>query len=110
MRWRSAMPETLIHRALESLPDDFYEEARIRLIEGKVHRWAGAVSGLPGGFPIRAARRSHQPDIAGQGLFVVGDYLFESTLNGVLRSAGIATDLLEEWLRATPERDALCAR
>ena len=102
--------ETLVRRALESLPDDLYEEARVRLIEGKVHRWAGAVCGLPGGIPIRDARRTHQPDVAGDGLFVVGDYLFESTLNGVLRSAGIATDLLEEWLRAALSCDAFCTR
>ena len=57
--------DTLVRRALESLPDDLYEEARVRLIEGKVHRWAGAVSGLPGGFPVRAARRTHRPDVAG---------------------------------------------
>ena len=46
---------TLIARALESLPDELYDEARRRIIEGKVHRWAGAVSGQPGGYPV--ARR-----------------------------------------------------
>ena len=45
----------LVARALESLPDDLYDEARRRIIEGKVHRWAGAVSGQPGGCPL--ARR-----------------------------------------------------
>ena len=44
---------TLIARVLESLPDDLYVEARRRMIEGKVHRWAGAVSGQPGGCPLR---------------------------------------------------------
>ena len=43
----------LIAAALESLPDGLDDEARQRAIEGKVHRWAGAVSGQPGGCPLR---------------------------------------------------------
>ena len=86
---------TLIDRAIESLPDDLYDDARHHMIEGKVHRWAGAVSGQPGGSPLRDAATAHRPEpIEHPGLVVVGDYLFDSTLNGVLRSAHIATDLL----------------
>ena len=107
----NADDETLIRSALESLPDDLGEQARRRFIEGRVHRWAGAVCGQPGGFPIRDARLSHQPDARGHsGLFVVGDYLFESTLNGVLRSAGVATDLITDLVREwAPARDASAA-
>jgi monoamine oxidase len=87
----------LVARALESLPDELYDEANGRIIEGKVHRWAGAVSGQPGGCPLRDAASAHRPEpIEHPGLVVVGDYLFDSTLNGVLRSARIATDSLRE--------------
>ena len=82
----------MIAAALESLPDDLYGEARQRAIEGKVHRWAGAVSGQPGGYPLRDVSSAHRPEpVEHPGLVVVGDYLFDSTLNGVLRSAHIAT-------------------
>ncbi len=88
----------LVRRALESLPDDLYAEACDRFIEGKVHRWAGAVSAQPGGFPVRDARTAHRPEAAEYaGLFLVGDYLFDGTINGVLRSANVATDLLQNW-------------
>ena len=90
---------SLVARALESLPDELYEEARRRIIEGKVHRWAGAVSGQPGGHPLRDADSIHRPEpVEHPGLVVVGDYLFDSTLNGVLRSARIATGLLRGLL------------
>ena len=93
---------TLVARALESLPDELYDEARRRIIEGKVHRWAGAVSGQPGGYPLRDAGSAHRPEpVEHPGLVVVGDYLFDSTLNGVLRSARIATDLLRGLLSSS---------
>ncbi|MEO8036348.1 MAG: FAD-dependent oxidoreductase [Acidobacteriota bacterium] len=89
----------LVARALESLPEALYDEARRWLIEGKVHRWAGAVSGQPGGHPLRDANSAHRPEpVDHPGLVVVGDYLFDSTLNGVLRSARVATGLLRDLL------------
>jgi len=58
------------------------------LLEARVHRWTGAVSGLPGGWRPRSLDRRHQPEpVYHPNLFVVGDYLFDSTLNGVLDSA-----------------------
>ena len=91
--------QTLIGRAIESLPDELYDEAREDLIEGKVHRWAAAVNAQPGGLPVREARSTHLPEAAEYpGIFVVGDYLFDSTLNGVLDSANFATDLTESWI------------
>ena len=91
----NADDRALIARAIESLPDELYSEARAQLIEGRVHRWAGAVSGQPGGFPLRDPGLAHQPEpIEHPALVVVGDYLFDSTLNGVLRSAHIATDCI----------------
>jgi monoamine oxidase len=90
--------ETLLARALDSLPADLSNLARRRIIEGKVHRWAGAVSGQPGGRPLLDAATAHRPEpIEHPGLVVVGDYLFDSTLNGVLRSARISTSLVADW-------------
>jgi monoamine oxidase len=86
---------TLVARAIDSLPDVLYRKAKRHVIEGKVHRWVGALSGTPGGFPLRDPRVSHQPEpIEHERLAMVGDYLFDSTLNGVLRSAEIATDIV----------------
>jgi monoamine oxidase len=97
LRLCNADDRTLIAHVLESLPQTLQREASARFIEGKVHRWAGAVSGQPGGFRLRAPREAHQPEpVEHPGVVVVGDYLFDSTLNGVLRSARIATDLVAE--------------
>ena len=91
----NADDRTLIVRAIESLPDALQAAARQHVVEGRVHRWAGALSGTPGGFPLRDPRAAHQPEpIEHEHLTMVGDYLFDSTLNGVLRSAEIATDLV----------------
>ena len=103
----NADDETIVRRALESLPAELSEQARTRLVEARVHRWAGAVSGQPGGCPIRDVRRAHQPDaVRHAGLFAVGDYLVESNLNGVIRSADVATDLLAAWVGAPRRPDA----
>ena len=95
LRLSNADDRTLAALALDSLPDALFDEARSCAVEAKVHRWAGAVSGQPGGFRVRPAREAHQPEpVEHPGLAVVGDYLFDSTLNGVLRSASIATELI----------------
>ena len=104
----NADDRTLIARAIESLPDELYDEARAQLIEGRVHRWAGAVSGEPGGFPLRDPGLAHQPEpVEHPALVVVGDYLFDSTLNGVLRSARIATDCIATQLMHSETRDLI---
>jgi protoporphyrinogen oxidase len=103
LRHANADDRTLIARVLDSLPGGLQNEARARFLEGKVHRWAGAVSGQPGGFHVRPPREAHRPEPTEHpGLVVVGDYLFDSTLNGVLRSATIAAELLV----GVTERDA----
>jgi monoamine oxidase len=90
---------TLIDRAIESLPDELYGQAREHFIEGKVHRWAAAVNAQPGGWPVRDGHSAHWPEPAEHpGIFIVGDYLLDSTLNGVFDSANFATDLLREHL------------
>jgi monoamine oxidase len=86
----------LIERARRSLPS-VLAESSAQFLEGKVHRWLGAVSGLPGGRPLREPDARHLPDpVENPWLFVVGDYLFDSTLNGVLDSADTVVEMLGE--------------
>jgi hypothetical protein len=55
----------------------------------------GSVNGLPGGRPAREPDSRHLPEPTEHPwLFAVGDYLFDSTLNGVLDSA----DVVAEWI------------
>ena len=93
---------TIIERAIDSLPDPLYRAAKGRFVEGRVHRWVGALSGTPGGFPLLDPRIAHQPEpVEHERLTMVGDYLFDSSLNGVFRSADMATDLVlagRAWL------------
>lgn len=89
----------LIEMALDSLPDSL-AAGRATMIEGKVHRWIGTINGLPGGNPVHSLRRRHMPEpVNHSGLLVVGDYMNDSTLNGVYDSADYATDLLLTRLR-----------
>lgn len=79
--------EQLIELVLENLPP-FLITGREQFVEGIVHRWIGAVSALPGGTQFQPLDRRHSPALLSHpGLFVVGDYLFDSTINGVLDSA-----------------------
>lgn len=86
--------DALISMALDSLPD-FLPKARELFVEGKVHRWVGAVNAMPGGTETANLIGRHQPEPDEHSrLFVVGDYLFDSTLNGVLESAQYVSDWL----------------
>jgi protoporphyrinogen oxidase len=88
--------EALVDAVLETLPRSMRDGQRYRR-EARVHRWAGTVNGLPGGFPSREPESRHQPEpTQHDGLFVVGDYLFDSTINGVLDSADIVADWILE--------------
>jgi hypothetical protein len=87
--------ETIVARALDALPACLRREARRRIVESRVHRWAGSMSAVPGGVSPRSTREVHQPEpFEHERLAVVGDYLFDSTLNGLLRSADIATSIV----------------
>lgn len=91
--------EALIGEALDSLPP-MLDHGRSHFLEGRVHRWTGAVSAVPGGLVAKNLDRRHQPEPReSSGLFVVGDYLFDSTLNGVLDSA----QYVANWLAAEME-------
>jgi monoamine oxidase len=97
----------LVESALRSLPQG-YEIGKQHFVEGKVHRWLGAVNALPGGVVPRSLDRRHQPEpIDHPNLFFVGDYLFDSTLNGVLDSSEyvalwIAATIAENHMKAAP--------
>lgn len=92
--------EQLIALALDSLPD-FLPDGRQHFLEGHVYRWLNAVNAMPSGIVPRRHDQRHQPEpIEHPELFMVGDYLFDSTLNGVLDSANyvaawIATNISE---------------
>lgn len=85
--WADRDDDAIVAAALDSLPA-WLGDPRAHLRETRVHRWTGAVSALPGGWRPPGIDRRHQPAPAGHPhLFVVGDYLYDSTLNGVLDSA-----------------------
>lgn len=86
--------QELITAALKSLPPSL-GEARAHFLEGKIHRWLSSVNALPGGMPARDVMTNHRPEPKQHpGLVVVGDYLFDSTLNGLLDSSDAATDII----------------
>lgn len=78
--------EQLVAAAVDALPAWLGLGWR-DLLEARVHRWTGAVSAAPGGWAPLPVDRRHQPSRNHPNLFIVGDYLFDSTLNGVLDSA-----------------------
>ncbi len=89
----------LARTAMASLPASLDCDAARLFVEAKVQRWPASVSAQPGGLPVRSARAAHLAEPQHHpGLFMVGDYLFDSTLNGTLDSADFATDLLSEWI------------
>jgi monoamine oxidase len=98
--------DVLVQRAVDELPKAL-RAGQSRLIEAHVKRWAKCVNGLPGGFPAREPDSRPCPDReAHPNVFAVGDYLFDSTLNGVLDSA----DTVVEWIRelvAAPNNNAV---
>src|ERR1035437_787952 len=86
--------QELIDAALKSLPASL-GDARAHFMEGKIHRWLSSVNAIPGGLPARDVMTNHRPDPKQHpGLVVVGDYLFDSTLNGLLDSSDAATDII----------------
>ncbi len=92
----SMSDDQLIEEALASLPASL-SQARELLVEARVHRWVGAVSAMPGGRHSIALDRRHQPEPTDHpNLYIVGDYLFDSTLNGVLDSA----NYVARWIAA----------
>lgn len=79
--------EELIRMALDSLPAELSHGKEL-LKESVVKRWIKAVSALPGGNNAPPLHSRHCPEpLEHPNLYFIGDYLFDSTLNGVLDSA-----------------------
>src|ERR1700750_1285797 len=86
--------QELIDAALKSLPASL-GDARAHFLEGKTHRWLSSVNALPGARPAADVRTNHRREPKHDpGLVVVGDYLFDSPLNGFLDSSDSATDII----------------
>ncbi|WP_022719908.1 FAD-dependent oxidoreductase [Rhodopseudomonas sp. B29] len=84
----------LIDLALKSLPAEI-GNSREHFLEGKTHRWLSSVNCIPGGLPVRDVMTNHRPEPKNHpGFVVVGDYLFDSTLNGLFDSSDAATDII----------------
>ncbi|MFM8933751.1 MAG: FAD-dependent oxidoreductase, partial [Gemmataceae bacterium] len=88
--------QALVAEVLDTLPPSLAHLGG-RMVESRVHRWVGAVSAVPGGWDSLPEDRRHRPAaITHPGLLIVGDYLYDSTLNGALESAEYAAG----WLAA----------
>jgi SAM-dependent methyltransferase len=88
----------LIACVLDSLPRSL-AEGRGLFKEGRVHRWINTISGLPGGCDVQELRDRHTPaPVSDPGLHLVGDYLFDCTINGVFDSAEYVSEaILSDW-------------
>lgn len=91
--------DELVQQVLGSLPASL-QGGRALFLEGRVHRWLGSVNGMPGGAVAAGMEERHMPDATHRNVLVVGDYLFDSTLNGVLDSADYAAKAIAERLEA----------
>jgi hypothetical protein len=79
---------------LDALPPQLAHGKEL-LLDRRIHRWMASVNPVPGGAPARSRAINHCPDpVRLPGLMMVGDYMFDATLNGVLDSADAATDLI----------------
>lgn len=86
--------ETVEQMCLDALPDEL-GHAKELLLDRRIHRWVATVSAIPGGVRARPRRLNHHLDpIHAPGLVMVGDYLFDATLNGVMDSAEVASDII----------------
>ena len=86
--------ERIERMCLDALPSALAEGRRL-IVDRRIHRWMASVNAIPGGHPPRGRHRNHHPDPEGlPGVFVVGDYVFDATLNGALDSADAATDMV----------------
>jgi len=95
----------IIAKALDSLPKPL-EHGRGQFIEARVHRWLGSINALPGSHPVAELDVRHVPEPVGHpDLYVVGDYMFDSTVNGVYDSALFVTNRILTKLRRRKYHD-----
>lgn len=72
-----------------------FPEAQDLIVNRRIHRWMASVNAQPGGARARRRQQNHRPNAEQlPGLLIVGDYLFDSTLNGVMDSADTTTDIV----------------
>jgi monoamine oxidase len=91
--------EDIIEYVIDSLPDNMRLQAREQLLEAQVDRFVGSINAQPGGWPAKDLRSEHLPEPEKHpNLYLVGDYLFDSTLNAALFSANTAVNILVEQL------------
>jgi protoporphyrinogen oxidase len=94
----------LVRKALDTLPAALTAGSEL-MLEGRVDRWAGAVTAHAVGRLIKGPKARHVPEpLEHPGLIFVGDYLFDSTINGVLDSVDIATDIVVSHMRKSKRR------
>jgi monoamine oxidase len=97
----------ILEAVLAEIPECLGREGAA-VLDFRIHRWAKCVNGLPSGFPAKEPDSRHQPEPKEHpNLFVVGDYLFDSTLNGVLDSADTVAEWLGEEAEAMGEEPSL---
>jgi hypothetical protein len=85
--------ERIEQLCLDALPP-VLQRGRDLFVDRRIHRWMASVNAIPGGHPIRTRHVNHRPnpDLL-PGVMVVGDFMFDATLNGALDSADAATDV-----------------
>ena len=90
--------DAVLQTVLDSWPGQL-GDVREEFLEGQVHRWIGSVNALPGGRAAVDPEIRHRPEpVAFPNLYLVGDYLFDSTLNGVMDSAEWVVESILEQL------------
>lgn len=90
--------ECIVEYVLQSLPEIMRQDAEDHLVEAQVDRYVGSINAQPGGWPAEELRGEHIPEPDEHpGVFLVGDYFFDSTLNAALMSSNIAVELLLEY-------------
>jgi monoamine oxidase len=86
--------ERIEQMCLDALPPELADGKEL-LLESRINRWVASVSAIPGGMPVRPREINHRPDpVHAPGLVMVGDYLFDATVNGVMDSAEVASDII----------------
>ncbi|WP_119422092.1 FAD-dependent oxidoreductase [Desertibaculum subflavum] len=86
--------ELIAQMCLDALPAELAHGKEL-LLDRRIHRWVASVSAIPGGVPVRPRAVNHRPDPFHTPRFVmVGDYLFDATINGVMDSAEVASDII----------------
>ena len=90
----NASDEQIEQMCLDALPAEL-AQAKELLLDRRIHRWVASVSAIPGGVPVRQRGINHRPDRAhAPGLVMVGDYMFDATVNGVMDFAEVASDII----------------